>query len=490
MKKRYLIILFLLFIFINVKAESCVSGLNVRGSTYRVNGHQNMWLPNGNFTYKGSLPPASCFNISKSDIVSVRVNGSNFQFQPHKFGNASITVSVDSSCLCSGTPSLSKTINFKLSEWGLKRLSVKGYQISPKFYNGTFDYTLQVPYNTSEIEIVAEPNYPTSIIKGDGKRKLNVGKNKLVINVTTKEGDSRDYTINVTREEPVNPTSIKINESDLNIYVGTKEKLTYAVTPKNAKTNIKWESSYPSVIAVVDGSITALKSGTSTITIRDGNLSDSINITAVDKIYDIKTDDKIILFKNEHQSINYEILPDNAINKEVIFTSSDETLFKVTDDGIINTFDKTGTGILTITSKESGFKKKIQVTVKAKLENIFFNTNEVSLKVNETKKLNINIEPDDVDVEITYTSNNPNIVSVNNIGVIKGISEGSTTITASTLDKEFNASITINVIKEDTTLPIDNEDHNNNEKILIVLIIIVSLILVITLLSIKKNKSK
>ncbi len=40
------------------------------------------------------------------------------------------------------------------------------------------DYTLTVPNNVDEITIKAEPNYKTSKITGDGKRKLNEGVNK------------------------------------------------------------------------------------------------------------------------------------------------------------------------------------------------------------------------------------------------------------------------------------------------------------------------
>ncbi len=491
MKKRYLKIFLLLFIYINVSAESCVTGLNVTGKTYRVNGHQNMWLPNGNFTYKGSLPSSDCFEISKSDIVAVRVSGSNFQFQPHKFGNASIRVSVKSNCLCDGISSLGKTVYFKLSEWGLKKLSVKGYKISPEFYNGTMDYTLKVPYSTDEIVIEAEPNWPTSTIKGDGVRKLNVGNNKLVINVTTTQGDSRDYTITVTRGEPVNPTSIKINENDIKMHVSDKEKLTYTVTPIDAKIDPKWESNYPSVISVTNGTITALKSGTATITIKDGNLSDSITVTAIPEVYDIKTDDNITLFKNESKKIEYSILPENAIDKEVTFTSNDETLLKVSNDGIIKSTNKVGTGTITITSKESGFRKNINVTVKSKLERIYFDIHELELRENETKKLNVNIQPSDAEVTLNFTSSDPNIVSINNVGVIKGLKKGNATIKVSTPNEDLSDNINITVLEEVGPVVVPPDKKNNNIEIYLILaIIIVSMIIIIMLLSMKKNKSK
>lgn len=494
MKRIIYLLLFisLLFFITTYKVKACVKSLDVRGSTYRVQGHQNMWLPNGSFSYEGSLPSSSCFHISSSDIVTVRVSGSNFQFQPHKFGNADITVSVDKSCLCDGISSLSKTVHFMLSEWGLRNLEVVGYQISPAFYNGTMDYTLTVPNNVDEITIKAAANYSTSKITGAGKRKLNVGTNKLVINVVTVEGDSRDYTITVTREKPVNPTSIKIKEKDLSLQVGETKELSYTLTPSNATATITWESSNQSIVSVDSkGKIKALSGGTATITIKANNLSDKINVTSIDKVKEIQTEDEITLYKGDKYQIKYTVLPENAINKQVTFESSDETLLKVSSDGLITTLDKTGNGNITITSVESGIKKTIKVTVKSKLEKIYFPNKYLELYIDDVKNLNIIIVPSDVKVTINYESSNPNVVTVNSGGIIKGISEGEATITAKTIDNEFSDIATIKVIKREEKKkeePIKEDDSLYT--ILIILIVIVSLVILFLILSMSKKKKK
>ena len=490
----YLLLLTLTIFFISsTKVSACVKSLNVNGSTYRVQGHQSMWLPNGSFSYEGSLPPSSCFHISSSDIVTVRVSGSNFQFQPHKFGNADITVSVDKSCLCDGISSLSKTVHFKLSEWGLRSLEVVGYQISPAFYNGTMDYTLTVPNNVDEITIKASPNYSTSTVTGTGKRKLNVGTNKLVINVVTVEGDSRNYTITVTREKPVNPTSIKIKEKDLSLQVGESKELSYTLLPPNASATISWESSNSSIVSVDSkGKIKALSGGNATITVKANNLSDKINITVIDKVKEIKTNDEIELFKGDKHQIEYTILPENAINKEVTFESSDDTLFKVSKEGLVTALDKTGNGAITITSVESGIKKIVKVTVKSKLEKISFPNKNLELYIDDLKNLNITIVPTDVKVIINYESSNPNIVSVNSGGIIKGLSEGEAIITAKTEDNEFSDTVNVKVIKrEEAPKEEVKKEDDSLYIILIVLIIIVSIVILFLILNMsKKNKKR
>ena len=494
MKRIIILLLFISMLLITtIEVKACVKSLDVRGSTYRVQGHQNMWLPNGSFSYQGSLPPSSCFHISSSDIVTVRVSGSNFQFQPHKFGNADITVSVDSSCLCEGVSSLSKTVHFKLSEWGLRSLEVVGYQISPAFYNGTMDYTLTVPNNVDEITIKAVANYSTSTITGAGKRKLNVGTNKLVINVVTVEGDSRDYTITVTREKPVNPTSIKIKEKDLKLQVGESKELSYTLLPSNASATITWESSNPSIVSVDNnGKIKAISGGTATIKVKANNLSDKITITSIDKVKEIQTEDEINLFKNDKYQIKYTVLPENAINKTVTFESSDETLFKVSSDGLVTAQDKTGNGTITITSVESGVKKTIKVTVKSKLEKIYFPNKYIELYIDDLKNLNITIVPNDVKVIINYESSNPNIVTVNSGGIIKGISEGETTITAKTEDNEFSDTVNVKVMKrEEPKKEEPKEEDDSLYIILIVLIVIISIVILFLILSMgKKSKKK
>lgn len=202
MKKIFVAIITILLMVTKVNA-TCVDSLNVKGVTYRTNGHQNQCLTGymGGYTTattKAGTVDSSCFTIGSSSIVKVRLNGTQFCFSPQAHGTASIKISVAARCTCSGQ-AISKTVSFKLSEWGLKSLSITGYDISPKFYNGTFKYTATVPNKVTSVEVNATANDKNSKIKVTGNDNLQVGENKITINVVTPQGDSRNYYITVTR---------------------------------------------------------------------------------------------------------------------------------------------------------------------------------------------------------------------------------------------------------------------------------------------------
>ena len=216
MKKVFVVILGLLLLLPKVNA-ACVEGLNVHGSVRRTNGHQSQWFDMGGYTTSGTgSVSSSCFSINNnSSIVKVTFNGSNFSFSPQGHGNASVTISVQASCTCSKEV-ISKTVNFKLSEWGLMNLYIKGYEISPKFEKqNIYDYTATVPNEVTSIEIYAQPvdtkskitvivNDVTTVNEHVGTinatiNQLKVGENKIKINVVTPEDDSRDFSITVTR---------------------------------------------------------------------------------------------------------------------------------------------------------------------------------------------------------------------------------------------------------------------------------------------------
>ena len=494
MKKLLLILILLLLPLFNVKASMCVYGLGVEGRTYRVNGHQNMWLPNGKYNYRGDLDPgediehynAACFEITDTSIVTVRLNQNQFEWQPHTFGNADIRVKVNKECLCDGVDSLEKTIHFMLSEWGLRDLEVEGYKLSPNFHNSTFVYRVTVPNNVQTVKINATANWSTSKIVGTGTKVLKEGENKFVINVTTVEGDSRNYTVYVTREKPINATSIKIDGGDITLQADATKELTYSVTPTNASPAVTWTSTNPTIVSVSEtGLITAKKAGQATITVRTDNLTSSINVNVIGKVDEIVCDDTITLYKNETKLLEYTVLPADALNKEVRFRSLDEELFNVSSDGLITAFDKKGTSYLLITSEESGYQKQVKVIVESKLESISFPVKNMEIYVGETKKLNLNLVPDDASAIILFQSSDPTVVDVNSVGVIKGLSEGTSTITARSSDNLFFDDITITVTQKEGT----SDGSGSIDGFLVIAIIIVSGVIIYLLFNLKKNKS-
>ena len=73
--------------------------------------------------------------------------------------------------------------------------------LSPEFEKTTLHYNIDVPYETTEINIEAVKEDERAILEGTGKYELNLGENNIYLKVTTEEGGTRFYSICVNRNE-------------------------------------------------------------------------------------------------------------------------------------------------------------------------------------------------------------------------------------------------------------------------------------------------
>ena len=88
---------------------------------------------------------------------------------------------------------------------------------------------------------------------------------------------------------PVNVDSVNISKSKLDLMEGEEATLTATVTPDNATNKtVTWESSDSSIATVVNGKVTAVRPGKTTITVttEDGGKSATCDVTVVPKSSD------------------------------------------------------------------------------------------------------------------------------------------------------------------------------------------------------------
>lgn len=85
--------------------------------------------------------------------------------------------------------------NYKLSS-----ISVNGYSITPTFHMDTANYNLIVPNSVSSVTVNAKAIASTTSISGTGTKSLKVGSNTIEITAKAQNGDTKTYTLTVTRE--------------------------------------------------------------------------------------------------------------------------------------------------------------------------------------------------------------------------------------------------------------------------------------------------
>ena len=93
------------------------------------------------------------------------------------------------------------------------------------------------------------------------------------------------------------------------------------------------------------------------------------------------------------------------------------------------------------------------------IENIELSIDNTTINKGDTKKLNVKITPEEAKgLEVAYTSSNPNVVTVDNNGNIKGISSGEAVITVKAKDNNAQAQINIKVYSKVTGIIINESD--------------------------------
>ena len=157
--------------------------------------------------------------------------------------------------------------------------------------------------------------------------------------------------------QPIAVTSVSLDCTSMEVMEGTVSFLLATVSPSNAENQeVWWSSSNSSVASVDNGFVTAFKAGTATITVEtdDGGKTATCNVTVVAKeipVTSVSLDQtKIELIEGDEITLTATVKPHDATNKNVTWTSSNESVATV-DNGKI-TAVKDGSATITVKTKE------------------------------------------------------------------------------------------------------------------------------------------
>lgn len=252
--------------------------------------------------------------------------------------------------------------------------------------------------------------------------------------------------------------SIALNQSDVTIMRTQKVTLTASFAPDDASKKVKWTSSNGKVATVSSkGVVTGRKAGTAVITCtaRDGSgVSASCTVTVLPinptSVRISKT--AITLKPNKTVSLKATVSPRNTDFKSVTWTSDNPGVATVTSRGKVK---GVGEGTATITaSTVNGIIANCTVTVSMIYpKGIKMSKAVLTLKTGKTYTLKATLSPSKNDFKtVTWTSDNPAIVSVTSKGKVKAVSPGTATITATTANG-ITARCTVTVPGTPTVTP-------------------------------------
>ena len=159
---------------------------------------------------------------------------------------------------------------------------------------------------------------------------------------------------------------------------------------------------------------------------------ESVRISSVTVSGKKHSGDSVPLFIGETGTVNTSILPSNATNQSLIYTSSDESVLTVYPDGKISA-KSAGSVTITVTSRENeALTDTIEVTVsRVFAEKIEIGNVPEEITVGEKHKLEIKFTPKNTsDKSIVWESSAPEVLEISKSGSLTAKAEGSATITA------------------------------------------------------------
>lgn len=250
-------------------------------------------------------------------------------------------------------------------------------------------------------------------------------------------------------------TSVELNKSTLELKKGESEILSATVTPDDATDKtITWSTSEASVASVdQNGKVTALKSGTATITAKAGEKTALCSVKVTTPIESISLDRTSVTLEEGHTTtLIATITPNDADVKTVEWSSSNASVASVAN-GVVTAVAE---GEATITAKADGMEATCIVSVKKKViavSSISLNKTSLELKRGQSETLVATVEPNNAtDKTVTWSTSDASIVSVDQEGKVMAIKTGNATITAKAGEKTATCSVTVTTPVESVSL--------------------------------------
>ena len=163
-------------------------------------------------------------------------------------------------------------------------------------------------------------------------------------------------------------------------------------------------------------------------------------------------------------TIKASVLPADADNTAVVWSSSDETVAAVNASGVV-TGKKSGTALITATSIENKeFKAVCTVRVVNPVKKVMLGEHELSLKSKETHKLAVNVEPSNADDgSVAWKSSDIGVVSVSNDGEIMAVKAGKAFVFATAVANEtIKDSCLVTVTQSVTGIKLDKKSIHSS----------------------------
>ena len=256
---------------------------------------------------------------------------------------------------------------------------------------------------------------------------------------------------NVYIGAPLAVTGIEVLEQ-LDIPVNGTGTVAYSVLPENAyNKNVLFESADAGIAAVnANGVVTGVSAGETTITVttEDGGFTGACTINVYNQAVTGVTIEpsEAELTVGSSTKLTATVLPENASNKNVVYSVDDESILSVDQDGNVTGLSL-GTATVTVTTEDGGFTASAEINViPVQVTGVGLSPEAASVGLGHTIQLTASIKPSNAaNKNLSWSVSDETIISVDDRGIVTGLSLGTATATVTTEDGGFTASAEITV---------------------------------------------
>jgi len=266
-----------------------------------------------------------------------------------------------------------------------------------------------------------------------------VSEGVAIITCKTKDGSELEDTCKVTVGKEV--ASVKLNAGTIKWPVGKTGYFKATVSPSDAiNDSLLWSSSNSKVAAITQsGKLTAVSVGTAVITCKAKDGSGkyaTCKVTVGKAVAAVKLNTSTINWTvGKTGSFKATVSPSNAVNKSLLWTSSDPDVATITQNGKLTAVSE-GTAIITCKAKDgSGKYATCKVTVGKEITSVKLNASTIRWSIGKTGYFKATISPSDaVNKSLLWTSSNPRVATVTQSGKLTAVAAGTTIITCKAKD--------------------------------------------------------
>lgn len=277
-----------------------------------------------------------------------------------------------------------------------------------------------------------------------GSTSITVFDSRYTVGDTDDIHYSSSSAVTITANLPMTGLSLSQNEATINkgsIFTLTANKEPSGTSDTSA---INWSSTDSSIATVVDGKVNALSVGETTITAECNGFSDSCKVTVVNPMTGISLNKTTLsLNKGQTATLTASKVPLDATDTTPItFSSSNESVATVDGNGLVTAL---ANGETTITATCGSFTATCKVTVENLLTGLKLDKTLATIDKDQTIQLQVEKEPLDTTNtdSITWKSSNETVATVDENGLVTGVGNGKTTITASCAGFEATCDVTV-----------------------------------------------